>query len=71
MVKVLNTWDIKTVGQLRKVLEDIPDTALLNIGTEKYGYTVNQVGYDGMSVAIMTKEVGDFEEENEGEENHD
>ncbi len=62
--------DIRTVGQLRKALESVPDSTLLNIGTEDEGYSVNRIGYDGMSVSIMTGEVNTFLDE-ESEENHD
>lgn len=65
MIKLLNTSGIKTVGQLRASLESIPDSALLNIGTETDGYTVNRIAYDGLSVALMTDEVGHFGEEEE------
>lgn len=65
MIKLLNTSNIKTVGQLRAALESIPDSALLNIGTETNGYMVNRIAYDGLSVAIMTGEVGNFGEEEE------
>lgn len=35
--------DIRTVGQLRKALESVPDSTLLNIGTEDEGYSVNRI----------------------------
>lgn len=65
--------DIRTVGQLREALENVPDSTLVNIGTENEGYSVNQIGYDGMSIAIMTGEVDDFsgEESEESEESDD
>lgn len=61
MVKLLASC-VGTVGKLRKALEGVPDTALLNIGTESYGYPADLIAYDGMSVAIETKEVKDIYE---------
>nr|WP_325297113.1 hypothetical protein [uncultured Dysosmobacter sp.] len=61
MKRILETH-VGTVGKLRKALESVPDAALLNIGTESYGYTADLIAYDGMSVAIETKEVKDIYE---------
>lgn len=61
MKRILGTH-IGTVGKLRKALEGVPDAALLNIGTESYGYTADLIAYDGLSVAIETKEVKDIYE---------
>lgn len=49
-----------TVGQLRDALKSVPDTALLNIGNDKNGFSVDAVHYDGISVALVTKEAGVF-----------
>lgn len=61
MKRILGTH-VGTVGKLRAALESVPDAALLNIGTESYGYTADLIAYDGMSVAIETKEVKDIYE---------
>lgn len=61
MKRILETH-VGTVGKLRKALEGVPDTALLNIGTESYGYTADLIAYDGLSVAIETKEVNEITE---------
>jgi hypothetical protein len=44
---------IKTVGELRKYLELFPDEKLVNIGTQKYGYDIDHVGNDDISIALM------------------
>ncbi len=51
---------ISTVGDLRAALEQVPDNALLNIGTDSYGFSVDDIHYDGLSVALETKEDGIF-----------
>ena len=52
--------EIKTVGELRAALANVPDSALLNIGTKKLGFDVTRIGYDGISVAL---ESSDLEQE--------
>ena len=52
--------EVSTVGQLREALKDVPDDVLVNIGTRKHGYTINVIGRDCMSLAIMTDETGSF-----------
>ena len=53
--------NLSTIGQLRHALKDIPDDALLNIGNQNYGFSVDEIHYDGISVALETKEKGVFE----------
>lgn len=48
---------IGTVGDLRRALERIPDSALLNIGTDDLGFEVSAAEYDGISVSLVSKEL--------------
>lgn len=48
---------ISTVGDLRRALECIPDSALLNIGTDDLGFEVSAAEYDGISVSLVSKEL--------------
>ena len=56
MVTILNKQAIKNVGELKKILENIPDDVCLNMGTEKEGFEVTEVCYDGLSIALVTKD---------------
>lgn len=55
-----------TVGALRLALENVPDDTFLNIGNKEYGFSADQIHYDGMSVALETNEAAVFAPITEG-----
>ena len=58
--------NLNTVGALRNALRDVPDSAFLNIGNQNYGFSVDEIHYDGLSVALETTEEGVFEPVTDG-----
>lgn len=39
---------IETIGDLRKAIEGLPDSALLNFGSKKYGFEIDAIGVDNL-----------------------
>lgn len=52
--------NIQTIGDLKTALKDVPDDALLNIGNRDNGFSVDEIYYDRISVALETREKGTF-----------
>lgn len=49
--------DIKTVGELKKLLKNYDDNLLINFGTTIDGFEINSYSTDGISLALKSDDL--------------
>lgn len=57
--------EIRTVGDLKKLLDGFHDDRLLNFGTKLLGFEISHYGYDSLSLALMSDDLEEYLEKND------
>ena len=67
MRNIINT-NIKTVGELKELLNNYNDNMLINFGTKELGFEINSHSTDGSSLALMSDDLEEYLQEEKNEE---